>query len=66
MVYGTYNYSYWGKSKPTYNWYNELVTGANLNQQTSRAGATLYEKNADGPMKMVIFHGKNEKEPEQL
>ena len=20
MVYGTYNYSYWGESKPTYNW----------------------------------------------
>ena len=20
MVYGTYNYSYWGEAKPTYNW----------------------------------------------
>ena len=20
MAYGTYNYSYWGESKPTYNW----------------------------------------------
>ena len=20
MVYGTYNYTYWGESKPTYNW----------------------------------------------
>ena len=20
MVYGIYNYSYWGESKPTYNW----------------------------------------------
>ena len=20
MFYGTYNYSYWGESKPTYNW----------------------------------------------
>ena len=20
MVYGAYNYSYWGESKPTYNW----------------------------------------------
>ena len=27
MVYGTYNYSYWGESKPTYNWvtFNPLL-----------------------------------------
>ena len=25
MVYGTYNYSYWGESKPTYNWGGHIV-----------------------------------------
>jgi hypothetical protein len=26
MVYGTYNYSYWGESKPTYNWGGHIVS----------------------------------------
>ena len=30
MVYGTYNYSYWGESKPTYNWFMVLITGGAL------------------------------------
>ena len=25
MIYGTYNYSYWGESKPTYNWGPHIV-----------------------------------------
>jgi len=26
MAYGTYNYSYWGESKPTYNWGGHIVS----------------------------------------
>ena len=26
MVYGTYNYSYWGESKPTYKWGGHIVS----------------------------------------
>ena len=42
MVYGIYNYSYLYQLWYNYGIYNELVTGANLNQQTSLGGLILH------------------------
>ena len=52
MVYGTYNYSYWGESKPTYNVWGPHIVGVDcgclrchglgLHQRTQRRGGSRW------------------------